>query len=302
MKTILVPLDGSPFSEYALPPAIMLARRAGAGLVLAHVHQIAIPAIAMSGEVMYDATLDEYMRSEERGYLEGVLGRVTAIWDGPVRCDLLEAPVAPALIDHVRATGADLVVMSTHGRGGFTRAWLGSVADRLIRQSPAPVLVIHPDEEPPVLAEEPGFEHILIPLDGSPGAEAAIPLARSVGDLTNARYTLIQVLEPVAHSFAANGLVHDPQPLTGAWEHAHAYLEKVAAPLRAAGLHIAIQTPVGRPAETLLEFLNHNRVDVIAMTTHGRSGLTRMLLGSVADKLVRGATEPLLITCAPEEE
>lgn len=301
MKTIFVPLDGSPFSEYALPAAISLARRSGAALVLAHVHQLAIPAIAMTGEVMYDARLDEYLRNEERAYLEDVLGRVTAIWDGAVRCDLLEAPVAPALLDHIQAVGAELVVMSTHGRGGVARAWLGSVTDRMIRQSPQPVLVIHPGDDPVDLAAEPSFKHIVIPLDGSPGAEGAIAMARAIGDPANARYTLIQALEPAVHRFALDGVRHDPQPFEGAWEHAQAYLHQVAASLRATGATVDVETPLGAPAETILGYLAANAVDLVALTTHGRAGVTRMLLGSVADKLVRGATTPLLISCQPHE-
>jgi nucleotide-binding universal stress UspA family protein len=301
MQTILVPLDGSPFSEHALPAAMTLARRSGATLVLAHVHQIAVPAIAMAGEVTFDTTLDSFMRNEERGYLEGVFGRVSAIHTGTVRCDLLEAPVAAALIDHVQATRADLVVMSTHGRGGMARAWLGSVTDRMIRQSPAPVLVIHPLDETVDLAAEPPLQHIVIPLDGSPEAETAVDVARSIGTLTNAHYTLIQVLEPAVHTFALDGVRHDPEPIEGAWEQAQAYLNTIAAPLRAAGCTVDIQTPLGQPVAELLLFIEQNPVDVVALTTHGRAGVARMLLGSVADKLVRGARVPVLISCTPSK-
>lgn len=296
MQTILVPLDGSPLSEHALVPAIMLARCSGAALVLAHVHQLAVPAIVMAGEVAFDPTLDAYLRDEERLYLEGMLARVGAVYSGAVRCDMLEAPVAGALIDHVRTMNADLVVMSTHGRGGLARAWLGSTTDRMIRQSPVPVLVVHPGDEMVDLTAEPAYRHILIPLDGSPEAEAALGVARTIGELIGADYTLLQVLEPAVHTFAVNGVRHDPQPIAGAWEQAQDYLNEIAAPLRAAGCTVALQTPLGRPAETLLQYLETNPVDLVVLTTHGRAGVARMLLGSVADKLVRGAETPLLIT------
>lgn len=298
MKTILVPLDGSTFGEHALPMALALARRSGAALALAHVHQVSTPSIGVSGEVFYDPTIEAICRTEERRYLDGLVKRLGGVAERPPRVDLLEPPVVPALLDHAAAIGADLIALTTHGRGGLSRAWLGSVTDQLIRQSPTPVLVLHPEEQAAALAEAPPFRHILIALDGSPMAERAIPGALSLGRLARARYTLVQAVAPVIHGFAADGLAPhlDTKALETGWERSQAYLQSVAAPLRAEGFVVDIQSPVGQPADAILRYAEQQAVDLIALTTRGHGGLTRLILGSVADKLMRGAAVPLLIS------
>lgn len=298
MNTILVPLDGSAFGEHALPTALALARREEGALALALVHHLSAPTIGVSGEVFFDPALETFARAEEGRYLEGVAARVRAAVDAPVRVDLLEQPVERALLAHADNIGASLIVMTTHGRGGLSRAWIGSVTDRIIRQSPTPVLVLHPDESAPDLSEPPPFRHILIALDGSPLAERAIESALALGRPTHARYTLLQAVVPVVHSFVVDGMgPHiDTKALEAGWEAAQAYLRALAEPLRAEGYVVDIQSPVGQPAEAILRYAEQQAADLIALTTRGRGGLTRLLLGSVADKLLRGATIPLLIS------
>jgi nucleotide-binding universal stress UspA family protein len=297
METILVPLDGSPFGEHALPAALAIARRRPTRIALAHVHQLIIPTIAAAEAPLFDQTPDELLRQQEALYLEGISRRLGAIWDGPITRTMLEVPVADALAHHAEMIGAALIVLSTHGRGGLARAWLGSVADRLIRLSPVPTLMVRPGDEPPDLTREPPIRHILIPLDGSPLAEQAIPLALKVGRLTRAHYTLVQVVEPVFRNFLLGG----PEPPVdmdaeaAAWKRASEYLDAVAVKLRDQGLTIWTEARVGSPAAAILESAAMNGADLIAMTTHGRSGVARLLVGSVADKLLRGATVPLLI-------
>lgn len=298
MNTILVPLDGSAFGEHALPTALALARRGEAGLALALVHHLSAPTIGVSGEVFFDPALEAFARAEEERYLEGVAARVRAAVDAPVRVDLLEQPVERALLAHADDIGAGLIVMTTHGRGGLSRAWIGSVTDRIIRQSPTPVLVLHPHESAPELTEPPPFRHILIALDGSPLAERAIEGALALGRPAHARYTLVQAVVPVMHRFVVDGMVPhvDTKALEAGWNDSQAYLRSVAEPLRAEGHVVDIQSPVGQPAEAILRYAEQQAADLIALTTRGHGGLTRLLLGSVADKLLRGAAVPLLIS------
>jgi nucleotide-binding universal stress UspA family protein len=211
---------------------------------------------------------------------------------------MLEVPVVEALARHAELIGAGLIVMSTHGRSGIARAWLGSVADRLIRQSPVPTLVVRPGVEPPDLAHEPPMRHILIPLDGSALAERAIDLAVEVGRLTHAHYTLVQVVEPVYRAFLIGGAEPpvDVEAESAAWKQASEYLDGVATRLRGQGLTVWSETRIGSPATAILESAAVNGADLIAMSTHGRGGVARLLMGSVADKLLRGARVPLLIT------
>lgn len=304
METILVPLDGSPFGEQALPAALALARRRPTRIALAHVHHLIIPTVAAAEAPMFDPTPDELLRQQEAAYLEEVSRRLGAIWDGPITRTLLEVPVADSLAYHAERIGASLIVLCTHGRGGVARAWLGSVADRLIRQSPVPTLVVRPGPDALDLTHEPSMRHILIPLDGSPLAEQAIDLATGIGRLTQAHYTLVQIVEPVLRSFLISG----PEPTVdveaeaAAWRQASEYLDSVAGRMRAQQLTVWSEVRIGSPASTILEAAAVHGADLIAMTTHGRGGVARLLMGSVADKVLRGAAVPMVISRPQESD
>lgn len=301
MQTILVPLDGSSFSEHALPAAIALARHNNMGIALAQVHHLIFPAMAPVSDPLFDPSADSRLRQHETAYLEEVSRRIATSWSGPLWHVMLEAPVADALCSYAQTRHADLIVLSSHGRGGLARAWLGSVADRLIRQSTTPILVIRPGAELPDLSHEPSFGHILIPLDGSPLAEQAIDLALRIGSPMHSHYTLMQVIEPVMRGFLIDGAEPylDVDAEATAWQEASDYLEGIASRLRAQGHVVMTQVPIGKPAHTILSYTQEHPVDLIAMTTHGRSGVARLLVGSVADKVLRGAEIPLLIYRPP---
>jgi nucleotide-binding universal stress UspA family protein len=298
MDTVLVPLDGSSFGEHALPVALSIARRGGMGLALAHVHSITTPAISPAGPPYVDPAIDTQIRDQEAAYLEQVAQRLAAVWDGPVRQALLEAPVADALCRYAQEIDATLIALSSHGRGGMERLWLGSVADRLIRQSPVPTLVVHPGAEGPELKCEPSLRRILIPLDGSPLAEQAIDLAVGLGRPAGAFYILQRVVEPIIRGFLIDGAKPsvDVEAQAAAYRQAMDELEAVAGRLRGARYSVTVDTCVGQPAVKILEAAAAYHVDLIAMTTRGRGGMARLLIGSVADKVLRAAAVPLLVS------
>ncbi|MEI7771319.1 MAG: universal stress protein [Chloroflexales bacterium] len=303
MKTILVPLDGSPFGEHALPAAIAVARKGAARLALAHVHQIITPTLSPAAVPFFDPNVDTGIRDQEAAYLEDIASRIASVWDGPISQAVLNSPIAEALCMHAQDIDAKLIVLSSHGRGGIARSWMGSVTDRVIRQSKLPTLVVRPTAAPPSLKGGPAFAHILIPLDGSPLAEQAIALADQIIGPAPAHYDLVRVVEPVTHGFTFNSadMVIDADAQEANWEHATDYLEGLAAPLRARGHVVMTYVPIGHPASAILERASADAVGLIAMTTHGRGGLTRMIIGSVADKVLRGTTAPLLIYRPPLE-
>src|SRR5690606_22526567 len=168
IKTVLVPLDGSRFSEQAVPLGLAVARAANAELRFAHVHfPLAFEGLPYAEQ---DQRWDIQAREQELEYLDEVAERVRGAGHDRVAVELLDGDVVPALLGHARAVGADLVVLSSHGRGGVERAWLGSVADGLVRRSHLPVLLVRPETEegePPDLERLPALRHILVPLDGS---------------------------------------------------------------------------------------------------------------------------------------
>jgi nucleotide-binding universal stress UspA family protein len=152
-RSLFVPLDGSVTGEHALPWALSLAQRANAAIQVASVHVPVAPVFGGS-DLLGDTKLDSIIRDKERAYLEGVVRRL-APTPAPVTSALLEGAIADALDEQARAIDADLIVMTTHGRGPLSRFWLGSVADKLIRQASLPILVVRPREEPVDLSETP---------------------------------------------------------------------------------------------------------------------------------------------------
>lgn len=292
---LMVPLDGSPFGEHALPLALIIARRSGAHLHLVHAH---VADARPSAERALGAQRCEH----ERAYLGAVAERLAARWHGTIDAALTEGPVAESVAAYARAHSVDLVVMTTHGRGALSRAWLGSVASRLLHQLPMPMLVIRPHESAPAdLGDPPRANHVLIPLDGSALAETIVPHAIALGQLTHATYTLLQVVELPVTDYGLGAA-----PLAGidieAWtQEAKQALEQVAAGMRAQGLQVATEVRIGWPALAILDSARDCAADVIALATHGRSGAERLFLGSVADKVVRSATVPVLLYRPPSE-
>ena len=290
LRSILVPLDGSQFGEHALSYAMSLARRAGARVDLVHVHESAtFPDLGPS--VRTEDDWEARRRSTE--YIEGVARRVTDASPVPCRPLLLEGRVADTLCDFTSTSAPDLIVLTTHGRGPLSRFWLGSVATDLVQRAPAPVLLVRPKETLPDLAADLAPRRILIPLDGSPFGEQIIPLAVAVGGLAGAEYRLLRVVPPVITSSGGGlgGRTVADQLRAEASGYLAGLTHRVPA-FRTAGIQVAVDWP---PAGAILADAEANGVDLIALETRGRSGLAKLLLGSVADKVVRGATVPVLL-------
>ena len=297
-SSILVPLDGSAFSEHALPVACMLARRSGATLRLALVHVPFVTGYA-TGTPMIDQALDAQSRAANQAYLRAVQKRLIDRTDLKLTATMLDGPVADALARHIAATNTDLVVMTMNGRGGLARTWLGSVADALIRQLTVTALLLRPSETAPDLDRSPLLQKILIPLDGSRLAEQILEPALALGSLMQAEYRLVQVVEPAtligyAPQAYATGL---EQEMTGRHrDDAASYLDSVAGRLRSMGVRPATRVIIDRqPAVAILEYARQEGIDLIALSTRGRGGFVRLLVGSVADKVLRGADVPVLI-------
>ncbi len=143
---ITVPLDGSPFADQALPAAAAIARRQGAALDIVHVHA---PRWRLhDGAPTSDLEFDLDQRRKMRDWLTARAGQLTAKTGLAVETASMIGEVAPSLERHVRERHADLVVMATHGRGGISRAWLGSVVDRLLRDLEVPLLLLRPTPQP----------------------------------------------------------------------------------------------------------------------------------------------------------
>jgi nucleotide-binding universal stress UspA family protein len=303
-RAILAPLDGSALSEKALSIACEIARRSGARLHLAFVTVQAMAApIFVVGLPVVDDELHSLGRLHDRAYLEQLRDRLSAEHDLPITVAVLDSDdddqtIPSLLAAYAAANGIDLIVMTTHGRGGLSRLWLGSVADALVRLSPAPLLLLRSQEQAEPAKPAPP-RHILIPLDGSARSEEILASALALGQLLRAEYTLLHVIVPALLGPAAPFTTptdFNPERTDREQAEAERYLEQVAARLREAGATVRTRAVVaGQVASAILEESQREGSDLIAMSTAGRSGIRRLLIGSVADKVLRRAEAPLLL-------
>lgn len=311
--TIMVPLDGSGFAEQAVPTAAGLARAAGARLHLVHVHASYPP---VAGEEVAEAFLavEEELREAERDELARAAASLSE-QGFEVTTELADGPVVRSLADEAERE-ADLVVMATHGRGAFSRFWLGSVADGLARTCSVPLLFVRPLEDEreadgrgdaSAVPEAGQFAHVLVPLDGSRFAESGLARALPLAALAGADVTLVQVIAPVmAPGFAYPDLPEgvDPGAMEELREEASGYLGRAADRIRGE-VEGEVRTEVRihqSAAAGILEAAEALSADLVAMATHGRGGLQRLVLGSVADKVLRGSPIPVFLYRPSEEE
>ena len=303
---ILVPLDGSAFSERALSPARTLARRFGATLDLVHVHE-APPLLGQAP--MYDTQYDAEVRRQMHDGHAALAARIVQEGGVTATATFLDGKVVPALRQHAADTGADLIVMTSHGRGGISRAWLGSVADRLIREVDAPVFLV-PTKEAYDAAAALTFRRVLVPLDSSDLAEGILDHALAVGTPGETEYHLLTIVS----AWPPGNLYPSVTPPVGrrnierftgqARRDAEQSLALVVALLGARGVraHAHVIVSAEQPAQAILDFIAQHDVDVVALATRARSGIGRAILGSVADKVLRAAQVPVLVYHAPTAE
>ena len=295
-ERILVTLDGTPLAEQALVHAVSIARRAGAHLHLATVRQ---PAPATLLEAPRPVGLEEV----ESDYLAAVADRVRDAGVSAVSPKVLTGSnVVEAIETYRKNVDASVTVISTHGRGPVRRAWMGSVADRFVRTSAAPVLLVRADAEElgePDIAAGTSIGRVLVPLDGSAASEAALGPALELGRLSEAVCTLVRVVESlddVESISLPNPFEATEQQLEAARGVAEAELDVVYERLRAEGFGVErMSRVVANVAEGILDCAADSGADLIAMATHGRGGLPRLVLGSVADKVTRAADCPVLV-------
>lgn len=281
MKRILVPLDGSRLSEAIIPMAEALARDYEAGMVLVR---------ALYAQGSLDAEVGA--QKEAEGYLASVAKGLEARGLPDVRWKVWYDNPDRAIVDAARHNGVELIAMTTHGRGGLGRVLLGSVAESVVRRSPVPVLLIRGE-----LSWTPGtIGRIVVPLDGSELSEAVLPAVERLAGPFDFTVDLLHAVEPLSATAVA-------EVSTQTGEHimdlrvadANTYLAKVVAALEAKGLRVRPEVRLGPAAEVIVEYARRERPGLVAMSTHGRSGLNRLFLGSVAERVLRGVPVPLLL-------
>ena len=299
LRTILVPLDGSALAERALPIACDIARRAGGAVQVVRAHvPIAVVGATAEGAIFSQDMLaaDDALRQRAQKYADEVATKYAAEWGLRVTPVCEDGSPAGLITDIADRSDADLIVMTTHGAGGFTPDWLGSVADSVIRHSHRPVLAL--PENDAHLGEPFTPRRILVTLDGSDRASAILPIARDLAIAFGAAVDLIRVVAPYVPGDVVATLAADrPDPfgIDAETVHAKKSLSDAGAELEKAGLKVTHTVRVDlSPTRCLLEHVKETTPDCLAIATQGR-GVSRIFLGSVADKLIRSAGRPVLV-------
>ncbi len=298
-QTILVPVDGSDFSARALPVATELARRTGATLHLVLVHDPSAYIPFVPGEVavpVYDAALVGEQRAESQKILDGYVESLSASGARVVGA-LLEGTIIESLTEYGQQVASELTVMTTHGRGGFARLRLGSVATAYLTRATTPVLLVHgagaesADQHPALPTGK-----LLCPLDGSAFAQRIVPHAANFAEACGMTMHLFSVTTPHAISmapFATEALLADPAVLEEEEHGRLDYLNGIATTCPAGtSVHSVTDMAVGR---AIIDEAGSAGIGAIALATHGRSGLARLVLGSVADEVIRHSALPTLV-------
>jgi len=296
-RVIMVPTDGSGFDHEAVRVALMVAQRCRADVRLVRAFQIgAFLGMDTSPE---SATVSPSMLEEERERIADDLHKLAAecrkTSDAQIDVALEEGPIPDALEAYAMRNNVDLIVISSHGRGGIARLSLGSVTDMLIRHTAVPVLVVKPPAS--YLSTDAGelLSSIIVPLDGSSLAEQILPGVMALARVGSARIKLLHVLVPRTPAQAAmRG--REPRWWNKDVAAARAYLARLAATLRADGFITTQDVIVGdNIAAAIVYYAASEKAKVIAIATHGRSGISRVLRGSVADAVTRTSLTSTLV-------
>jgi nucleotide-binding universal stress UspA family protein len=296
-RVIMAPTEGSDSEKAALSVAVKLAQRFDAELRLVRVLSAPLvfepdgrpPALETLEETFREERLARLRKLEALGTECRVLGEIrviTALEDGPV---------APTLRDYAKRFNVDLIVMSSHSRGGLKRIALGSVTDYLLRQTNVPVLVVKPPVSFIGATPEETAGRIVVPLDGSALAEQILPEVAALALRLNSSVVLLHVLTPVTYSqkeIMQPGLPWWDSDIAGA----DAYLVRTAEYLTEQGVAVSTDVVLSEDiAGTILDYSARIRADLIAIATRGIGGMSRFVFGTVADEVARRSSTSLLV-------
>ena len=297
-EKILVPLDGSELAEVALPYAEELAGKLGSEVILLHVCESA----QAQYHHMHQLYIQKMVAATKRGakkYLEKPGDKEIT-----VRSAVLDGHPAERIVDFADEKDIDLIVIATHGWSGIRRWVLGSVADQVVRATKRPVALIRAKGIHHHLAEKGTMNKILVPLDGSKDSEAVIPYAEELASRLRGEVVLLHVVPPPSPVYAVPGetvqIPNTPAEVELLKAHAGSYLEKVANALKDKHIKVKFEVKVGNTGNEIIKLADEVHADLVAMSAHGWSGITRWALGSTTDKVLNAGNTPLLLVRSPD--
>jgi nucleotide-binding universal stress UspA family protein len=294
-RTLVVPLDGSGLAERALPYAVQLARVGQGRLILMRAALAPAP-VSLDG-ASWERDQVAAM-GEAEAYLRGVAENLQA--HAPVEITVQYGHASPEILDTVTRFNADAIVMATHGRTGFAHLLYGSVAEMVLANSPVPVFTVYARPgQAPASPFTPSTARVVVPQDGSendaPALQAAVNMIGPGGEIT-----LVTVVPPpgqVERDENGHVLAYLDQQIEARQYEARDYLTPIASALHARPQPIkaSIDVRVGDPASGINLAAIDVAADLIVMATHGRTGIRRAILGSVAGTVLRTGNTPVFL-------
>jgi nucleotide-binding universal stress UspA family protein len=290
--TILLPTDGSDHSVRAAEHGVALARWFDAT-----VHVISVVDVTRAGGVFSAGGVGREFVSRLEDAAREAIATVEETVDGtaPVRTAVLEGNPPDEILDYAADRGVDLIAMGTHGRTGLNRYVAGSVTERVVRLSEVPVLTARATGE----ASIGSYDDVLVPTDGSDPATAAIDHGIAIATAADARLHAVNVVD-VAEVSISPDITPPTEILERVESDGRAATDEIATRAREAGLEVETAVRKGLVSRDLLGYVDENDVDMIAMGTHGRTGIGRYLLGSTTERMIRHAAVPVLAVHAGE--
>ncbi len=291
---ILIPLDGSKTAEKVLPYARFLAEALKLPIELLAVVDIAEMAAHISAERArhLDTMIEDSARSSEQ-YLK----RVAGMFPGAnTKCTVEKGKAEQAIIETAAVDKGALVTMATHGRSGMNRWLLGSVAEKVLRGGTNPLLLVRATEE---AKAEATLKSIVVPLDGSELAESVLPTVAELAKTLKLAVVLFRAYNiPISAYASGEGYyaVNYEELLTAMREEAVDYLEKRTEAVKKLGIaNLSYIAQEGFAADEIISLARKSQDNLIAMCTHGRSGVKRWMLGSITETVVRHSSDPVLV-------
>jgi nucleotide-binding universal stress UspA family protein len=300
-EKILVPLDGSPLAQAILPYVMLVAKGFHSRVILFHVAETALDHAAPEQKTHADETM-ERIRPLAENYLTGVANELRK--EGiDVETKVVKGRAVAQIMEQAEQEKVGLIAMSTHGRSGLARLVMGRGIERILRACEQPVLLVRPRDEGASGEAAGRLSKIIVALDGSKEAEAAIPFAEELAKVLGLEIILIQVIgiETPVHfvPMAPDSWAVPSDILQRLDVVASGYLKGLATDLKNRGLTVQWEVLRGAPGPRIVEFAKETTDSLVAMTTHGRSGFRRWVMGSVADEVVRHTGEPVLVIRPP---
>jgi nucleotide-binding universal stress UspA family protein len=288
-EKILVPLDGSKVSELALPYADKLTAALGAELDLVYVCETKEKQYRHMQELYLDKIAEQtniHLKADSRSLGTLVVSVTTRILDGDA---------ADELISYAEKSNVSLIIMCSHGRSGAAAWAMGTVAERVIRLSGKPVLLVMARTFGSKAEAERILGKILVPLDGSAIAEASLPYVADVASKLGSKVTLLEVIDPGLHTHSVGGVDYvllPKQEVESLKKRAKDYLADAARKLK--GIKVTTRVMTGQAAKEIVRTAEKNR-QMIVIGSHGGSAVSRWFAGSVTHKVLHSSRMPILL-------